>query len=546
MSQVVLARQLLARLQKNVDRPVHWLTLVLCFRLLMQVSWIAALAYLLASSIGQASLQLNLWVVCAFLGLPILIFVLALLESRLAVLIRKRLRAAFTRDLTQAWQTHLAREPSANESAFLVEPLPAFEGYFLRYLPQRFAAVLVPLAILIVVFSLDWIAGLFLLFSAPLIPLFMAIVGMGAERLNQNHFETLRRVSSVFIDRVRNITTLRLFSSESWAHAEIARASEKYREITMKTLRVAFLSSAVLEFFTAVAIAAVAIYVGFSLLGFHTIGPAENMTWLAGLTVLMLAPEFFQPIRTFANYYHDRAGAIGAAADVMSVITLTDDEVKPRNAVVIDSVEVSNLNVGYGGQSLALKPVSFSLSKGQCLLIQGASGLGKSTLLKTVAGLIPSVSGVVQFGALVQALPSINYLAQAPTLVGGSLRDNLQLAGPTATDNDCEKALSDAGLGALLRALPIGLNTQIGEGGFGLSGGEVKRLALARALLSGSNVVVWDEPTASLDDITAAEIIALVATLKEKGMIIIIASHDSNIEGVAEQVIRLEEFVGSC
>ena len=200
----------------------------------------------------------------------------------------------------------------------------------------------------------------------------------------------------------------------------------------------------------------------------------------------------------------------------MSVITLTDDEVKPRNAVVIDSVEVSNLNVGYGGQSLALKPVSFSLSKGQCLLIQGASGLGKSTLLKTVAGLIPSVSGVVQFGALVQALPSINYLAQAPTLVGGSLRDNLQLAGPTATDNDCEKALSDAGLGALLRALPIGLNTQIGEGGFGLSGGEVKRLALARALLSGSNVVVWDEPTASLDDITAAEIIALVATLKEK------------------------------
>ena len=294
MSQVVLARQLLARLQKNVDRPVHWLTLVLCFRLLMQVSWIAALAYLLASSIGQASLQLNLWVVCAFLGLPILIFVLALLESRLAVLIRKRLRAAFTRDLTQAWQTHLAREPSANESAFLVEPLPAFEGYFLRYLPQRFAAVLVPLAILIVVFSLDWIAGLFLLFSAPLIPLFMAIVGMGAERLNQNHFETLRRVSSVFIDRVRNITTLRLFSSESWAHAEIARASEKYREITMKTLRVAFLSSAVLEFFygscncgSGYLCRVFATWVSYDWTR------RKNMTWLAGLTVLIASARVF-------------------------------------------------------------------------------------------------------------------------------------------------------------------------------------------------------------------------------------------------------------
>ncbi|MGM0434581.1 MAG: ABC transporter transmembrane domain-containing protein, partial [Pseudomonadota bacterium] len=212
-----------------------------------------------------------------------------------------RVRRQVRRALLDAWASAgpvgLSGCDSGRLSSEWTEQVDALDGYYARFLPQMILAVIVPLLILTVVAVQDWLAALFLLAAAPLIPLFMALIGMGAERVNQRHYESLARLSGHFLDRIRGMTTLQLFGRSADAVADVAAATDHYRRLNMATLRVAFLSSAVLEFFASVAIAAVAIYVGFALLGMISFGPADDMSLFSGLFVLLLAPEFFQPLR---------------------------------------------------------------------------------------------------------------------------------------------------------------------------------------------------------------------------------------------------------
>ncbi|HSP57878.1 MAG TPA: ABC transporter transmembrane domain-containing protein, partial [Halomonas sp.] len=239
--------------------------------------------------------------------------------------IRRRARAQLLDYLAMLGPVRLAGRHSASLANQLVEQVEALDGYFARFLPQMRLAVAIPLMILGVVVWLDWLAATFLLISAPLIPLFMALVGMGAERLNRDQFAAVARLSGHFIDRVRGITTLQLFGRTREATRDVQRAADHYRRLSMRTLRLAFLSSAVLEFFASVAIAVVAIYVGFGLLGYITYGPSTELTLFTGLLVLLLAPEFFQPLRSLSQHYHDRAAALGAAEGMVSLLAMPVD-----------------------------------------------------------------------------------------------------------------------------------------------------------------------------------------------------------------------------
>ncbi|RUO32584.1 ABC transporter ATP-binding protein/permease [Aliidiomarina soli] len=436
---------------------------------------------------------------------------------------------------TLQWSWQQAEDGSTaaqiERANLMVEPVERLYAYFARFQPQLWVACTTPLAILLVVAWLDWIAALFLLLSAPLIPVFMALVGMGAERLNQQHLATTQRLAGLFVDRVRGLTNLQLFSATDKAVNDIAGAGDDMRQANMATLRIAFLSSAVLEFFSAVAIAAVAIYVGFALLGYYSIGPAASLTFFAGLSVLVLAPEFFQPLRTLSAHYHDRASAL-AAADLLDreqrrAKKFADYSVPQHGS----DLRIEHLSFTYPGSRLpAIEDFSLRARPGQLVLLNGPSGSGKSTLLKLLTGQLALSAAEAHQRVELPCMDHIAYMAQQPYFVFGSLADNLRLVKADASDEQLHQALAFA-------ELTLPLETSVYERGQGLSGGEQRRLALARMHLQPSPLMLFDEPTAALDGSTARSIIDAIVGLKKRGHIVLVASHEPEFEAVAEHII---------
>ncbi|MGO2149223.1 thiol reductant ABC exporter subunit CydD [Halomonas sp.] len=416
----------------------------------------------------------------------------------------------------------LAYHQSGALATQAVENIEALDGYFSRFYTQLRITSLLPLLILLVVLRLDYVVALFLLLSAPIIPLFMALVGMGAERINRDQFAAVARLSAHFLDRVRGMSTLQLFGRTASAHQDVWWATDDYRRLSMRTLRLAFLSSAVLEFFASVAIAVVAIYVGFGLLGYIEYGPAPSLTLFTGLAVLLLAPEFFQPLRTLSQHYHDRATALGAAESLVTVLNessiqrSTFDEPATDDDIAV----LQNVSVDYPIRGRVLGPMDLTIKKGSVIAISGPSGSGKSTLLALLAGFLTPSSGTLQL-----AQPRYAWLDQQPGLLHGTLADNLRLANPDADTPAMLSALHQAGLEELLNQLPDGLDTMIGERGMGLSGGQAQRLALARIYLSDADLILLDEPTASQDAETEASVISALLAWAAQGRTVIMATH---------------------
>ncbi|KKO49096.1 ABC transporter ATP-binding protein [Arsukibacterium sp. MJ3] len=463
-------------------------------------------------------------------------------------------RVALRQALLQSWQRQPVEQlqqqsPGALASQWL-EDVEAFDGYLARYWPQQYLTVLSPLLIVVAVASFNWLAALLLIISAPLIPLFMALVGMGAEKLNQHHFLLRQRLAGHFLDRIRQLATLQRLQAVAETRAEVASRSDQYRRVLMRTLKVAFLSSAVLEFFASVAIASVALYIGFALLGAINWGPASELTLLSGLFILMLAPEFFQPLRNFAQYYHDRAAALAAANQLAPLLCPEDFKsvsplanltlaAPPTIKVVGQQLDIKNLAVGYAGKGIQSN-LNASLITGQCLVISGASGLGKSTILHSIAGLLAPLTGSVELNQQPLSGQAMAYLPQQPWLMNGSWVDNLSLLAPAATEAQMLKVLSQLGLAELVNETSQGLYRQISEQGLGLSGGQLQRLALARVLLAPTAVVILDEPTASLDSDSRDRVISALKQLKPQ-VILLLVSHDPALLALADQHWQLSQ-----
>ena len=464
-------------------------------------------------------------------------------RDSLAQLASSRVRQRVRRQLLDYWErqgpVRLAGHSSASLANQWVEQVEALDGYFAHYLPQQWLALLVPVLFLLAVFWLDWLAALFLLISAPLIPLFMALVGMQAERVSQQHVLEAGRLAGHFLDRVRHLTTLQLFGRVPAAIDSVAQAAERYRVVNMRTLRIAFLSSAVLEFFASVAIAVVAMYIGFGLLGYISYGPSAELTLFSGLFILLLAPEFFQPLRSLAQHYHDRAAALGAAA------LLAQGEMMPAvgpSRLPVGATELVSLHgvsLGYPGRGPVLREVELQVHRGEVLALTGPSGSGKSSLLHCLAGFVDADAGQVSlFGQPPGAVP-VSWLGQQPFLIQGSWADNLRLTAPRADATAMHAALRQVGLGELLARQPQGLDTPLGEGGRGLSGGQAQRLALARVWLSDAPLVLLDEPTASLDPDSEAEVVAALARLAASGRTLVMATHQPTLMALAGRRLAL-------
>ena len=476
-------------------------------------------------------------------------------QTHLAARCSEQVRRTARRQIHQHWRNSgplvLGQTSAGSLAREWIDHVDALHGYFARFLPQMMLSLVVPLMILVFVFYLDWLAGIFLLLSAPLIPLFMALVGMGAEKLNQQHFEIISRLSGQFLDKVRGLTTLQLFGQTEHAAEVIQQRSDHYRRITLKTLRIAFLSSAVLEFFASVAIAVIAIYIGFGLLGYISYGPSSDLTLFSGLLILLLAPEFFQPLRTLSQYYHDRAAALGAGAEILarlggqepvSSAENADDDVGVESLASepitgSETLALSSVSLAFRSGHEILNNVSLTIVKGDVIALTGPSGGGKSTLLHLLAGFLTPDSGEIHLFGKPAGTFSFGWLGQNGFLVHGTWADNLRLTTPDASDVAIETALRNVGLGPLLDSREDGIFSKVSEDGQGLSGGQARRLSLARIFVADYDVILLDEPTAGLDSDSEMFVLEALHKLALAGKTLIFSTHHHALLALANRVL---------
>jgi ATP-binding cassette subfamily C protein CydD len=425
----------------------------------------------------------------------------------------------------------------------------AIEGYYAGFQPVRTEVVVVPLLIAAAVACVDWVVALIFICTAPWVPFFMMLVGWGAEAAGRQQLGELARMSGHFADRIKGLGLLRLYGRGDAELEGISAAAEGVRVRTMRVLRIAFLSSTALEFFASVSVAMVALYLGLSYLGLMAI-PGTAPTLGIGVFCLLLAPEFYGPLRRLAAHYHDRANALAAAGEVERLLGELPQDVtavqsspkaglpEPAEAtrlpITLENVAVQPI----GAPQRVLEGVNLAVEPGQRIALVGPSGCGKSTLLEAMAGWLPVAEGRMSKRPGL----SFGYASQRPYLFHGSIADNLRLADPAASDARLRAVAEAAQVMRFAAHLPDGLDTVIGERGFGLSGGEARRVGLARLLLREPDVLLLDEPTAFLDPDTEADLLRALAAYA-RGRCVVMATHSPAAIAWADQVLDLRAHV---
>ncbi|MFF4015598.1 thiol reductant ABC exporter subunit CydD [Streptomyces sp. NPDC001843] len=420
----------------------------------------------------------------------------------------------------------------------------ALDDYFSRYLPQLGLAVAVPAAVLARIVTEDWVSAAIIVGTLPLIPLFMVLIGWATQSRMDRQWRLLSRLSGHFLDVVAGLPTLKVFGRAKAQAESIRRITGEYRQATMRTLRVAFISSFALELLATLSVALVAVTIGMRLV--H-----GDMDLYTGLLILVLAPEAYLPLRQVGAQYHAAAEGLAAAEDIFAVletpVPAPGTGAVPSAAMGLE-LAFEGVTVRYPGRSgNAVTDVSFTVGPGETVALVGPSGAGKSTLLNVLLGFVRPDAGRVRIGGVdlarldpAQWRSRIAWVPQRPHLYAGTIAENVRLARPGANDESVRRALRDAGALEFVEALPEGTATVLGEDGAGLSAGQRQRLALARAFLADRPVLLLDEPTAALDGATEAEVVAAVRRLAV-GRTVLLVVHRPALLGVADRVVRLSQ-----
>lgn len=511
-------QQLLRWLKSQTGQGKRWLRLSLILGLISALV-VVCQAWLLATLLQALIVELRpreslivpfILLFSCFVLRGVLTWLREKVGFRCGQAIRATLRQTVLDRLTALGPAWIKGKPAGSWATLLLEQIEEMQDYYSRYLPQMLLALFVPCFILIALFPVNWAAALILLCTAPLIPLFMALAGMGAADANRRNFLALARLSGHFLDRLRGLETLRLFHRAEAETGSIHTASEDFRQRTMEVLRLAFLSSAVLEFFASLSIAVVAVYFGFSYLGelnFGHYGP--GVTLFAGFLALILAPEFFQPLRDLGTFYHAKAQAVGGADALETFLTSSDTLARGHGERIVDTrpgltlCAKDVLILSPAGQVLA-GPLSFTLESGRRIALVGQSGAGKSSLLNVLSGFLPYQGSLrvndVELRELDPAFwqQQLAWVGQNPHLPAPTLRQNIVM-GNQEERQRLLRVCDQAGVTEFLARLPEGLESETGEQASALSVGQAQRVAVARALYKSCNLMLLDEPAASLD-----------------------------------------------
>jgi ATP-binding cassette, subfamily C, bacterial CydD len=418
-----------------------------------------------------------------------------------------------------------------------VDAVEALDGYVARFLPARRAAAIAPMLVLGATACASWVSAVIL--AGTLLPFVAAMIlaGGAAAEESRRQFVALHRLSARFADRVRTLPVVLAFRAETRETEAVGAAAQELAKRTMRVLRVAFLSSAALEFFAALSVALVAVYCGFALLGLLPVAVPETLTLGRGFFVLALAPEFYAPMRRLAAAYHDKQAAETAADTLMP----TAASERAVSMAVAAPLILRDVAIQYpGSDAPAVSHLSLRIERGETVALLGPSGSGKTSVLHLLLGLAPLSAGTIEAGGapLVSLAGQASWAGQHPLLIAGTIRENLLLADPQAKDLAIQRAVAAAGLGPMLATRPGGLDALLDARGSGLSGGERRRIALARALLSPAPFLLLDEPTAHLDAAAEAALIATIARAAP-GRTTLIATHSPALAAIATRVVHL-------
>jgi ATP-binding cassette subfamily C protein CydD len=428
-----------------------------------------------------------------------------------------------------------------------VDEVEAVDGYVARFLPARRAAAIAPILVCVAIAFASPISAIILLLTLLPFIAAMALAGGAAAAESKRQFEALARLSIRFADRLRALPVILAFGAVERETAGIAAASDAVAARTMRVLRVAFLSSASLEFFAALSVALVAVYAGFNLLGLLPAAVPEHLTLGRAFFALALAPEFYAPMRRLAAAYHDRQAAETASARLDAVIA-AQAPAAPDWARACDGpprVTFDRVTIRYPDMDVAVvSDFSLDVAAGEIVALKGRSGCGKSSLLHLLLGLVPATAGRVGIdGAWLPEHASMARIAawsgQNPLLLAGTIAENIALSDPSATRAAIEQAATRAGLAPALVQRSKGIDTDLDALGSGLSGGERRRIGLARAILKPAPLLLLDEPTAHLD---AAAEIAMIDTIRRAciGRTVLIATHNPALAAIADRIIRMD------
>lgn len=467
-----------------------------------------------------------------------------------------RLRATAAASLCTGTPLDRSRVPSGLAASALAEQAEMVVPYLARYQPARWRVVVVTPVLLVAVASQTWVAALVLMVTVPLIPLFMVLAGKGAQAASKEHMLELGGMNAFLLDRLRGLATLRALQAVDVTAQQLDDSAQSLRRRTMAVLRIAFLSSAVLELFSALGVAMVAVYVGFHLLGSLDFGAWGQRLGLGqGLFVLLLAPAFFEPLRELAAVWHDRAAGESALQALQRLVgpgvalpggatVSPGSDLCPVPAGAAPSVAVRGLHFWHPGEAPVFAGLNLRVAAGEHVALLGGSGSGKTVLLSLLAGLVAADRGEILIGAEVlsdhnaaRLRQRMGWMGQRPYVFADSVQANVSLGRADISALDVQGALRRAQLGSVVQARP---HAALGEGGQGLSGGETARLALAR-LEANRRADLWlvDEPTAHLDNDTARHVSeALVAMAS--GKTLIVATHDPALAARMGRVVRLD------
>ncbi|TPE51555.1 thiol reductant ABC exporter subunit CydD [Maribrevibacterium harenarium] len=529
---------LLATDQQSTFRRVHLLGLLQSVSIMLQA---LGFSLLLAHLVLHQSLDLF------GSGLAITGFVLRylcqwgreLLSAKASREIRFPLRQRLVSKLAHLGPQRHRLDEDAGLSTRIYEQVDALDDYFARYLPQTVMVVLIPAVLLIATALVSWIAFFIFLFTAPLVIFFMILVGHKAAQANRKQFAVLALLSNQFLDLSRGLSELKRLGAVDQGRERLEFSADAYRKSTMSVLRLAFLSTATLELFASVAIAMVALYLG--------LGLVEQLPWAQGNTpvplqpaffLLLMAPEFYLPLRQLGNDYHAKQKAEAAASQLLAIDSAQLSSAT-KQALAVSS-QTDNARVYFNAVTwtqdgrVRLEQVTQKIAAGQRVWLRGPSGAGKSSLMALLLGFEQPTQGQIYIDGEIldaQQLPNwrkrLAWLPQQAEWIQGTIRANLLLGLPSVDETAINRALVLSGCDEFIRRLPLGLDSQLTELGAGVSGGQLQRIAIARALLSDADVWLLDEPCASLDPETAE---ALLNTLDEvtQGKTLLIISHDTH------------------
>lgn len=455
----------------------------------------------------------------------------------------KKLRTQLLQKIFKLGPTVVQAHGTGNVTTMTVDGISQVENYIHLILAKMMNMMIVPWVILVVVFYYDWVSGVILLLVFPLIIIFMIVLGYAAQAKADRQYRSFQILSNHFIDSLRGIDTLKLFGMSKSYEKGIYQTSEQFRKATMSTLRIAILSTFALDFFTTLSVAIVAVFLGLRLLN------AEILLFPA-LTVLILAPEYFLPVRDFSSDYHATLDGKNAMTAIREILELPENEVEPINIAPWNessTLDLSELSFDYG-QGSGLQPVNLQVSGYQKIGVIGMSGSGKSTLMNVMSGFLTPKQGSILFNGEETTSfkqedwqKQLIYIPQNPYVFRATLRENIAFYTPEADDAAIMQAIEVAGLSELFAQLPDGLDTLIGEGARSLSGGQAQRIALARAFLDKNRkVLILDEPTAHLDIETEVELKNRMLPLMENRLVFF-ATHRMHWMHQMDYILVLEE-----